>query len=123
MIHGFTDAPLSAVLQITTDSSTRSHDKKLMKSHCHTDFRLYFFSARVINRWNSLTQAIVDATSVNAFKRHLDDLRQNKMGFFMYRKQDRRNKHIQFKNIKKKTRPKTFHMAQFICEKKTKDTS
>ena len=72
MIHGFTDAPLSAVLQITTDSSTKGHDKKLIKSHCHTNSRLHFFSARVINRWNSLTQAMVDATSVNAFKRHLD---------------------------------------------------
>ena len=49
MIHGFTDASLSAVLQSTTDSSTRGHDKKLMKSHCHTDSRLYFFP-RVINR-------------------------------------------------------------------------
>ena len=31
MIHGFTDAPLPAVLQITTDSCTRGHDKKLTK--------------------------------------------------------------------------------------------
>ena len=83
MIHGFTDAPLPVVLQITTDSCIRGHDKKLTKQHCHTDSRLYFFSARVINRWNSLTQTMVDATSVNAFKRHLDDLRQKKMGFFM----------------------------------------
>ena len=53
MIHGFTDAPLPAVLQITTDSCTRGHDKKLTK-HCHTDSRLYFFSARVINRLEQL---------------------------------------------------------------------
>jgi len=48
MIYGFTDAPLSAVLQITTDSSTRGHEKKLIKSHCHTDCRLHF-SLRVLS--------------------------------------------------------------------------
>ena len=57
--------------------------KKLVKSHCHTDARLCFFSLRVINRWNSLSQEIVDAPSVNAFKRHLESVRQNKMGYFM----------------------------------------
>ena len=62
MIHGFTDVPLSAFLQIVTDSCTRVHKKKLVKPHCHTDSRLYVFSARVIDRWNSLTQAMVDAS-------------------------------------------------------------
>jgi len=82
-MHGFTDIPVSTYFQIATDSCTRGHTKKLVKSHCHTDARLCFFSLRVINRWNSLSQEIVDAPSVNAFKRHLESLRQKKMGYFM----------------------------------------
>ena len=46
-------------------------------------YRPNFFSLRVINRWNSLSQEIVDAPSVNAFKRHLESVRQKKMGNFM----------------------------------------
>ena len=79
MIHGFTDAPLSAVLQITTDSNTRGHDKELIKSHCHTDSRLYFFSARAINRWN-LEQLNTRNGVSECVQRHLDDIRQKKMG-------------------------------------------
>ena len=45
---------------------------KLLKNHCHCEARLQFFSQRVINRWNSLSQEDVDATSVNAFKGRLE---------------------------------------------------
>ena len=54
-----------------------------MKAHCRTDTRLYFFSLRVLNRWNSLSQETVDACSVNAFKRQLEKIRISRMGFFM----------------------------------------
>ena len=86
LMHGFTDIPVAAVstyFQIATDSCTRGHTKKLVKSHCHTDTRLCFFSLSVINRWNSLSQETVDAPSVNAFKRHLESVRQKKMSYFM----------------------------------------
>ena len=83
LMHRFSDIPVSTYFQIATDSCTRGHTKKLVKSHCHTDARLCFFSLRVVNRWNSLSQEIVNAPSVNAFKRHLELLRQKKMGYFM----------------------------------------
>ena len=83
LMHGFTDIPVSTYFLIATDSCTSGHTKKLVKSHCHTDARLCFFSLRVINRWNSLSQEIVDAPSENAFKRPLESLRQKKMGYFM----------------------------------------
>ena len=78
MMHGFTNFPVLTYFQIATDSCTHGHTKKLVKSHCHTDATLCFFSMRVINRWNSLSLEIVDA-----FKRHLESLQQKKMGFFI----------------------------------------
>ena len=42
-----------------------------------------FFSNRVINRWNSLDQRTVDASSINVFKSRLIYIRDNRMGFFM----------------------------------------
>jgi len=83
MMHGYTDVPVSTYFDITADSCTRGHSMKLVKSHCHTDLRLYFFSNRVVSRWNTLSQDIVSAPPVNSFKRHLNILRQKKMGFFM----------------------------------------
>ena len=48
MMHHFTDVP-GSLLEITTDRSTRGRNLQLVKSHCHTDSRLYFFSSRVVN--------------------------------------------------------------------------
>ena len=47
---------------------TRGHSWKLIKPHSSTDARRFFFSVRVINKWNSLPQEAVDASSVNMFK-------------------------------------------------------
>ena len=43
----------------------------------------YFFSNRVVNRWNKLNQQIFGAVSLNAFKNGLDKLTKTKMGFFV----------------------------------------
>ena len=62
---------------------TRGHSWKLIKPHSSTDARRFFFSVWVINKWNSLPQETVDASSVNMFKNQLDRIRNSRMGFFM----------------------------------------
>jgi len=47
---------------------TRGHTLKLSKMKCTRDYWKYFFSNRVVNRWNMLAQQIVGATSLKAFK-------------------------------------------------------
>jgi len=54
-----------------------------VKQTCNQDCRLHFFSLRALNRWNSLTQELVDSESVNSFKSGFEKLRKRKMGFFM----------------------------------------
>ena len=83
MVHGLSSVPVTAFFQLATNSCTRGHSRKLVKAQCRTDIRLHFFSHRVLNRWNSLSQDTVDACSVNAFKRRLDKIRLHKMGYFM----------------------------------------
>jgi len=61
MMHGYTDVPVSTLLDITAGSCTRGHGMKMVKCHCHTDLRLYFFSNRVVSRWNTLSHNIVSA--------------------------------------------------------------
>jgi len=64
------------------NTATRGHSWKLLKSDCHCEAHLQFFSQRVINRWNSLSQEDVNATSVNAFKGRLERSRRLQMDFF-----------------------------------------
>ena len=50
----------------------RGHDKKIIKERCRLDTRKFFFSQRMVNRWNKLPAEVVNATSVNAFKNACD---------------------------------------------------
>ena len=63
-------------------SKTRGHSMKLKKHFCHLDLRKYFFSERVLNRWNALDEETVSATSVNAFKDKLQRIREIKKSFY-----------------------------------------
>jgi len=38
----------------------------------HYDLRKHFFSARIVNIWNSLPNLVVDVCTVDAFKTRLD---------------------------------------------------
>lgn len=57
-----------------TDRShtTRGHSLKIIKGGCKYDIRKKFFSQRVVNAWNGLSQYVVDAVTVNSFKNRLD---------------------------------------------------
>ena len=52
--------------------SLRGHSMKIQKQCVRLDIRKFFFSQRVVNQWNKLSQKVVDATSVNCFKNALD---------------------------------------------------
>ena len=51
------------------------------KTKITRDSRKYFFSHRVVGRWNSLDQEMVDAPSINAFKGRFDKVRQTRVDF------------------------------------------
>ena len=51
---------------------TRGHSCKLMNARYTRDITRYFFSNKVINRWNALDQSAVDASSISAFKNYLE---------------------------------------------------
>ena len=67
------------------DKGLRGHSKKICKVRFNTgiDVRKYFFSNRVIDKWNNLDQDTVDAPSLNSFKNRLNKIRSTRMGFFM----------------------------------------
>ena len=51
---------------------TRGHNLKLTKQLSNTELRRNSFSIRVVNSWNNLTHEIVNAPSVNSFKKKLN---------------------------------------------------
>ena len=63
-MKGLSSTPWSHFFKKAEDTSTTGHTWKLAKMHCRCNSRLYFFSLRVINRWNNLSQEDVDAQSI-----------------------------------------------------------
>ena len=81
LMKGLSSTPWSHFFK-KADTSVRGHTWKLVKKHCHCYSRLYFFSQRVINRWNKLSQEDVDTQSINCFKNRLEKRRTRQMDFF-----------------------------------------
>ena len=59
----------------SNSTTTRGHEYKLQKSRSRLDIRKHYFSQRVVDKWNSLPAAIVQAQSVNSFKNMYDKYR------------------------------------------------
>ena len=70
ILHGLVPS-LENLLVLNRAGSTRGHSLKLFVPYRHSDTRSRFFTVRVVQRWNSLPDAVVSAPSVNSFKRQL----------------------------------------------------
>ncbi|XP_076041896.1 uncharacterized protein LOC143025774 [Oratosquilla oratoria] len=74
MLNGEEDIDCSQFLQIEPREryETRGHQWKLKKTRFRTTKRSNFFDARVVNKWNSLPENVVNSSSVNMFKNRYD---------------------------------------------------
>ena len=68
MTHNIYDPDVSLKLEYDLGCSTRGNKYKLFNcTFCH-NLRKYYFSARIINIWNSLPNCVVDVNTINQFK-------------------------------------------------------
>ena len=74
-MHGFND-PLTtgSLFQIVPDDfPTRNFNSlKITKPRTNYDFFKFYFTNRVINRWNCLPEDVVTARTIDSFKSKLD---------------------------------------------------
>ena len=55
-----------------SEDNRRGHDLKLVKQRSCTDIRKHFFSNRVINQWNKLSNDVITANNISTFKERLE---------------------------------------------------
>jgi len=72
IMHDIYDPEVSHKLAYHSDSITRGNKYKLSNHRFHYDLRKYYFSARIVNIWNSLPNHVVDVNTVNLFKTRLE---------------------------------------------------
>ena len=70
--HQLYDVDTTEMLPISTRSVTRGHNLKQVKNRSRLNIRANFFSQKVVNLWNNLTNDTVNSYSINTFKNRLD---------------------------------------------------
>ena len=65
--------------------NTKGHTAKIMKSRCQLDLRHFFFSQRVVDRWNGLQQRTIELIMPlwMLLRMVLTECESMKMGYFM----------------------------------------
>ena len=69
--HGIYDSDVSPKLAYHSGSITRGNKHKLLNDRFHYDLRKHYFSARIVNIFNSLPNHVVYVNTVNLFKARL----------------------------------------------------
>ena len=59
-------------MKMNTESRTRGHTMKLKISRSKIEIRRFFFTNRIKKRWNGLSQEIINAKAIDAFKKAYD---------------------------------------------------
>ena len=76
--RGVSAIPWNSFFRADSNERTRGHSRKLAKDSFRLDVRKYFFSQRIVKRWNSLSEEVISAGSVNTFKKRLEEQRKMK---------------------------------------------
>jgi len=56
----------------------------VIQHHCHCDLRKFNFTNRIIPTWNSFSNRVVSADTINTFKDHLDKFWSNQDVLYDY---------------------------------------
>ena len=72
LLHGRLDLDSRIFLNTAVARDTRGHPWKLVKPRAASRIRRNAFSVSVVNDWNSLPPAVVNADTLNQFKNRLD---------------------------------------------------
>jgi len=71
ILNSSIDTSLSSLFTVNNFRKTRGHDRRLIVPHCTKDITKFYFVSRVTKLWNKLPNYIVNASSVELFRKHL----------------------------------------------------
>lgn len=74
IVHGLSTVRFDTFFELSHNDRTRGHSLKLNKRRVQLNLRQHFFSERVIDKWNKLSEDTVSALSLNSFKGKLQRL-------------------------------------------------
>ena len=71
-MHNLEGVKREDFFQLRTATGRRGHSLTILKQHCGLNVRKYFFTHRVVDTWNKLSEDTVNSKTVNSFKNQID---------------------------------------------------
>ena len=72
--HNLYNIDPESYFKMNRDTRTRGHKYKILKQSARLEVRKHYFGLRIVDIWNNLPDAVVEAPSINAFKNRVDKL-------------------------------------------------
>ena len=72
IMHNLEGVQREDFFQLRTATGRRGHSLTILKQHCRLNVRKYFFTHRVVDTWNKLSEDTVNSKTVNSFKNQID---------------------------------------------------
>jgi len=73
LCDGLDESVAGKLFNMAPNLNLRVHSLKLVKDIPKTDSRRFFFTQRLMNLWNSLTETVISSPSLDIFKKRMDD--------------------------------------------------
>ena len=72
IMHNLEGVKREDFFQLRTATGRKGHSLTILKQHCRLNVRKYFFTHRVVDTWNKLSEDTVNSKTVNSFKNQID---------------------------------------------------
>ena len=72
IMHNLEGVEREDFFQLRTATGRRGHSLTILKQHCGLNVRKYFFTHRVVDTWNKLSEDTVNSKTVNSLKNQID---------------------------------------------------
>ena len=72
IMHNLEGVKREGFFQLRIDTGRRGHYLTILKQHCRLNVRKYFFTHRVVDTWNKMSEDTVNSKTENRFKNQID---------------------------------------------------
>ena len=73
ILNNIYDKDVVPLLALNNNVKTRGNSFKLSVNRAHLNFKKFYFTIRIVNKWNSLLDTVITAPNINIFKNKLDE--------------------------------------------------
>ena len=85
ILNNVYDKDVVPSLILNNNVNSRGNSLELSFTRAHLNLKIFYFTSRIVNNWNSLPDIVITAPNINLFKNKLDECWKNQVIKVKYR--------------------------------------